>query len=107
MPLDRTKTALGAPIRFVEALFQYVEAAVHRGEAAVDRSEARIHAPRHLREPSIHVLLELRNRHTKAADHSIVLVRRICRSAATSVCSGFPRSCAIDPLEAGSCCRVP
>ncbi|OLC47904.1 MAG: hypothetical protein AUH43_10710 [Acidobacteria bacterium 13_1_40CM_65_14] len=53
-----------------------VEALFHRVEADVHGSEARIHPPLQAREPAIHPPLELSNRHAKAANHSIVMMRR-------------------------------
>jgi hypothetical protein len=53
-----------------------IVASIHVAEANVHVSEARVHPALQTREPAIHPLFELSNRHAKAANHSIVVMRR-------------------------------
>ena len=65
MPLERGEARVGALLHRVEAL-------LHRVEALVNADEASIHVSPQPREPAIHLLFEVSNRHAKAANHSIV-----------------------------------
>lgn len=62
-----------SPVVSVEPAFHGSEACVH---LPLRGSETRIHLSLQAREPSIHPLHELSNRHAKAANHSIVMMRR-------------------------------
>jgi hypothetical protein len=81
---ERVESAIHVSSHSVEASVNRVEACVDGIEPGVDPGEASIHmptqtrhtrlnAPTQTRQPTVHVFLQLRNGHSKAADHSIVI----------------------------------